>query len=64
MIKYLFTFSSGFVGARQEEEFTVQDLGYSENEWNLLNPVEQENVLSSNWEDWINNYIDGGWQKI
>ena len=56
-MKYLFTLSIGFVGAEHEEEFDYPEVDDME-------PKERDKYLEQDWQDWANNYIDGGWHKI
>lgn len=64
MTTYNFTLSIGFSGAIQQEEFTVEDMGLTQNEWNKLNEDTKNKILQQEWKEWINDYIDGGWKEI
>lgn len=64
MITYKFTVSIGFVGAEHEDTFTVEDMGYTESEWNELSEDERENILEETWKDFSSNYIDGYWEIV
>ena len=64
MTEYTFTLSIGFSNASQEETVTVEDIGFSENDWNNeLTEKQREGELFGFWKDWCNNYIDGSWSK-
>ncbi len=64
MIAYKFTLGIGYAGAGHEEGMTVDDMGYTDEEWNELSEEQRESELQENWTDWSNNYIDGGWEII
>ena len=64
MITYRFTLSIGYPGAIHEDEITVEEIGYSDREWNNLSEQEREDELEEYWKDWISNFIDGYWEKI
>lgn len=55
-----FTLSIGFVGAKREQTFTLEELGYIKGE-DFDTKEELEELLSAAWEDWSNDYINGGW---
>jgi hypothetical protein len=61
---YEFTLGIGFVGAEHKEEFTLDDMGYTQEEWDKLEDKDKEEELRTNWNDWSNNYIDGGWDIV
>ncbi len=61
---YKFTLGIGFVNAEHEEEMTVGDMGFDEDEWQKLKEEEKESELVEIWKDWSNHYIDGGWKKL
>jgi len=62
MRTYKFTLGIGYPGAEHEEIITVEEMGYTDGEWNALTENEREEDLLENWKDWSNNYIDGGWE--
>ena len=64
MLKFKFTLSIGIVGARQEEELGLCDIGYIEEEWFAMTGDAKKKALEEAWQDWSNNYIDGGWTEI
>ena len=64
MISYKLHLSIGFSGAIHEDTIAVEELGYSDEDWNALSSVDRENELHDVWVDWSNNYIEGGWQEI
>ena len=64
MITYKFTLSIGYAGAEHEEEMTIEDMDYTEPEWETLTEDEREEKLEEYWKDWSNNYIEGGWEII
>jgi len=57
VLKIKFTLSTGFVGAEHEE--TVE-LEFKDD----MTEEEIEEILEKHWEDWIWNYIDGGWKIL
>ena len=63
MITYKLTLGIGFL-SQQEDEITVEEMGYTEDEWNGLTNGEQEDILEEHWKDWMYNHLDGGWQLI
>ncbi|MBT6052877.1 MAG: hypothetical protein HOG49_39250 [Candidatus Scalindua sp.] len=63
MTSYKLTLSIGYVNGNREEEITVEDMGYTEEEWDELTPEEKDLKLEAHWTDWSNNYIEGGWEK-
>jgi hypothetical protein len=64
MTKYKISFSIGFVGADREEEIDLDDLGYSESEWNKLSNSEKEEALHSYIDEWSINFIERSFKKI
>ena len=64
MITYKFTLGIGLANARKEETVTVDDMGYTDIEWDDLTETEQEEILEETWKDWTSNFIDGGWELI
>jgi hypothetical protein len=64
MTTYKFTLGIGYARAEHEEEMTIDDMGYTDEEWNNLTEDQREDELLENWKDWSNNYIDGGWRIV
>ena len=60
--EYTFYVGIGLAGCTREETFSVEDLGFSEEEWKDMDDDEKEELLSGWWDDWHINYIDGGWE--
>lgn len=54
--KVVFTLSIGFAGAEHREELTLESLGYEPDVDKDL-----DKFLEETWNEWSNNYIDGGW---
>ena len=61
MITYKFCLGIGISGAVHEDECTVEELGYSDEEWSKLSPEKQEEELETAYIEWRDNFIDGGW---
>ena len=59
-MRYKFTLSIGYSSAIQEEYFTLEEMGVSDD----LPPEELEIALEKEWQIWTNNYIAGGWDAI
>ncbi|MEH7186499.1 DUF7167 family protein [Bacillus toyonensis] len=51
-----FTLSIGYAGAKHDETFTLNELGY-----NPETDKDVEAFLEEEWKEWSANYIDGGW---
>lgn len=64
MITYDFTLNIGYSQAQQQDVVTVKEMGYTDEEWRKLTPDKKEKVLNETWQDWANNFIDGGWAEI
>ncbi|MEH6978336.1 MULTISPECIES: DUF7167 family protein [Bacillus] len=54
--KVRFTLSIGYVGAKHDETFTLNELGYYPE-----TDKDVEDFLEQKWKEWSANYIDGGW---
>jgi hypothetical protein len=54
------TLGIGFANAKQEEIIYIDDDEWSECETN----EQRENLMNEYWQDWANNYIDGGTEII
>lgn len=61
---YKFTLDIGYANAGHEEEMTIDEMGYTESEWEALTEDQRESELQENWKDWSNNYIEGCWEKL
>ena len=48
----------GFYGANRKYEYTLEDLGYTEQEWLKLSKTEKDEFLDSLLEDELNNVLD------
>lgn len=60
-MKVKFWLSTGYVNATREEEFDLEDLtGCTEEEWQALDPQEQDSIIQECFDDWLANY-DMGW---
>lgn len=64
MAKYRLSLSIGYSNAGQEDIIDTKDYGYSDEEWEQWDDDEKEVELNNIWQDWANNFIDGGWRKI
>lgn len=56
-MKWKVTLSIGYVYT-EEEEFDLDELGFSEEEWLELSPEEREKIVDDYAHDWASNYID------
>ncbi|PFK62352.1 hypothetical protein COJ09_06875 [Bacillus thuringiensis] len=54
--KVRFTLSIGYAGAKHDETFTLDELGYDPKV-----DKDVEKFLEEQWREWSNNYIDGSW---
>ncbi len=61
---YKFTLSIGYPSANREDEMTVEQIGYDEQEWADLSKEDKDSELQEAWNDWSTNYIEGGWETI
>ena len=48
----------GYSGANHKYEYTLEDLGYTEQEWLKLSKTEKDEFLDSLLEDELNNVLD------
>ncbi|WP_339165397.1 hypothetical protein [Siminovitchia sp. FSL W7-1587] len=55
--KVKFTLRIGLVGCVQEDEFTLDELGYDPKYH-----ADLEDFLDAEWSEWAYNYTDGGWR--
>lgn len=59
-MKYKFTLGIGISNARQEEIFTAEELGITEE----LTPKQTQKILEEELSYWAGNYIDTGFSEI
>lgn len=64
MTQYKFWLETGYSGASHEETMTVEDMGYTEEEWQEFTFQDKEDILESIYVDLRSNWIDGGWTKV
>ena len=64
MIKYKFKLSIGLSNCEQEEEVTVDDLGYTEAQWVELEEKAKVDVLQAYCDDWIFEYVEAGFEMM
>ena len=57
-------FDPGILDGRRETIITLDDLGYTEEEWNTLNSEEREKVLDEYVQDWVSSFCNFGWTEI
>jgi hypothetical protein len=60
MPKMKVSLSIGYPGATREDVLEVDDTEWGE----CKTSQEQEELLESYWQEWSNNYIDGGFELI
>ena len=54
--KVNFSASTGYVGCRKTETFTLGELGYDDFDEELI-----ESWIQKDYEQWLFDHIDGGW---
>lgn len=60
MPKIRVTLGIGYPTARHEDELEID-----ETEWEKCETEEQRNdLMNEYWQDWANNYIDGGYELV
>ena len=59
-MKFRFTLSIGFVGARREEIVDIDDDELAECETDQ----DRENLIDEYWNDWSRGHIDGGAEPV
>lgn len=64
MTTYKIYCETGFAGGRHEDTVSIEDLGYSEEEWSELNSEEIEKILDDYVAEWVNSYIESGWEEV
>ena len=64
MIIYELTVGVGYVNAIRKDTMTVEEMGYTYEDWEKLDNNEKEEILQKCWKDWSNNFIDGGWNLL
>ena len=64
MAKYKMILGIGYVGAVHEDYITSKQLGFTDEEWELLTEEEKEKELDSCLNEWIWNYIDTGISEV
>ena len=52
-----FSISTGYVGSKKEDTFTLEDLGIDEN----LNNEELEKEIDERFQEWVWDNIDASW---
>jgi len=63
-IKYKFTLNIGYSGCDQKEEFTIEELGYTNDEWILLSEEAKKDILYDCLTNWSYDHIDKGYELI
>lgn len=64
MKSYKFSVGIDLVGCKREETVTVEDIGYSEEDWDAMTYKEREKEFEEQWKEFIWNHIDGNWEEI
>lgn len=59
MAKFKFTLSIGYAGADHRETYEIDD-----EDFEGLSEAERDKVIEEHWQEWSQNYIDGGWDEI
>lgn len=59
MRKVKFSVSTGYVGSKREEEFTLEELGIIEEDYET--EEELENDINEAYNDWMQENINAGW---
>jgi hypothetical protein len=60
--QYVFNLSIGYSQAQQTETVTIPSYcGVSDEEWLRMRDEDRTQLMGLVWQDWANNYIDGGW---
>jgi len=59
-VMYKFTLSIGYAVGNREAFFTAEELGITED----MSEAEIEATLDEAWQDWANNYIEGGCHEV
>ena len=59
-MKIKVTLSIGYPTAKHEDILDIDDTEWSECE----TEEERDDLLNEYWQDWSNNYIDGGWERL
>jgi hypothetical protein len=54
---YKLSLSIGFPAAIHEDEMEVIEIGFSNDDWEQLDPAEREAILQTYLEEWASNYI-------
>jgi len=62
---YEFTLTIGYAGATRSEMVCVPSYcGYTEKDWLELEEVGRERAMSHAWQQWTQNYIEGGFERV
>lgn len=64
MDKYKLWLSIGYAGAKNTDVVSVEDLGFSQDEWDKLTQSEKDKELRSYHDGWVGNFLDSGWELI
>lgn len=62
-MKYKFVLSIGFPDAQRSEIVEFYDDGYGNN-WSELTEEDKERILDSEYKEWSQNIIEGGWIEV
>jgi hypothetical protein len=54
---YKLSLSIGFPTAIRQDEMEVIEIGFSNDDWEQLDPAEREAILQTYLEEWASNYI-------
>ena len=60
MPKIRVTLGIGFAGANHEDVLEIDDTEWAECE----TVMQKEELADEYWQQWANDYIDGGWQLV
>ena len=63
-MKWKLTLSIGFYRSTQEKVIDLDYLNETEESWALYPEAEQRQILNAEWETWIWEHIEGGYEDV
>jgi hypothetical protein len=63
-IEYKFIVGVGLSNCNQEEVISVEELGYSDDEWSKFSDGDRSEILQEFCNGWVFEYIDAGWEEV
>lgn len=60
-MRWKFWLSIGYYKATQTKYIDLEYLNETEESWALYTDAQQHSILNSAWEEWIEDYIEGGY---